>query len=49
MDGGGNFVLVREDIERVEDTSPDNNEGCESVLVLLNLYNAKTLEHGFFL
>ena len=31
MGGGGVFILVREDIDHVEDALPNGNEDCESV------------------
>ena len=41
MGGGGIFILVREDIDHVEDAFPTYNKDCESVWVQLNLFNAK--------
>ena len=43
MGGGGIFILVREDIDHVEDAFPDDNENSESVWVQLKLVNAKLL------
>ena len=31
MGGDGVFILVRDDIDHVEDAFPDDNKGCESV------------------
>ena len=48
MGGGGVFLLVREDIEHVEDAFPNDNEDCESVWVQLKLFNAKLLNIAYF-
>ena len=41
MGCGGVFILVREDIDHVEDDIPDDNKDCESIWVQLRLFNAK--------
>ena len=48
MGGGGVFILVREDIDHVEDAFPDDNKDCESVCVQLKLFNAKLLNIASF-
>ena len=48
MGGGGVFILVREDIDHVEDDIPDDNKDCESVWVQLKLLNVKLLNIAFF-
>ena len=48
MGGGGVIILVREDIDHVEDAFPDDNEDCESVWVQLKLFNAKLLNMASF-
>ena len=48
MGDGGVFILVREDIDHVEDAFPDDNKGCESVWVQLRLFNVKQLNIASF-
>ena len=45
---GGVFILVREDIDHVEDAFPDDNKDSESVWVQLKLFNAKLLNIASF-
>ena len=46
--GGGVFILVREDIDHVEDAFPNDNKDYESVWVQLKLFNAKLLNIASF-
>ena len=48
MGGGGVFILVKHDIDHVEDTFSDDNEDCESVWVQLKLFNADLLNIASF-
>ena len=48
MGGGGGFILVRDDIDHVEDAFPNDNKDCERVWVLLKLFNAKLLIMAYF-
>ena len=48
MGGGGVFILVREDIDHVEDAFPNDNKDCESVWVQLKLFSAKLLNIASF-
>ena len=48
MGGGGVFILVRDDIDHVEDAFPNDNKDCESVWVQLRLFNAKLLNIASF-
>ena len=48
MGSGGVFILVREDIDHVEDAFPNDNKDCESVWVQLKLFNAKLLNIASF-
>ena len=41
--GGGVFILVRDDIDHVENALPDDSKDSESVWVQLILFNAKLL------
>ena len=41
--GGGVSILVREDIDHIEDAFPDDSKDCESIWVQLKLSNAKLL------
>ena len=49
MGDGGVFILVREDIDHVEDAFPNDNKDCESVWVQLKPFNAKLLNIVFYL
>ena len=42
------FILVRGDIDHVEDAFPNDYEDCESVWVQLKLFNAKLLNIASF-
>ena len=48
MGSSGVSVLVREDIDHVENDFPDNNKGCGSIWVQLRLFNAKLLNIASF-
>ena len=48
MGGGGVFILVRGDIDHVEDAFPDDNKDFERVRVQLALFNAKLLNIASF-
>ena len=48
MGGGSVFILVREDIDHVEDIFPDDNKYCDSPWVQLQLLNAKLLNIASF-
>ena len=43
MGGGGVLVLVRKEMDYVEDAFPDVNKGCESVWLQKKLFNANPL------
>ena len=48
MGGGGIFILVRENIDHVEDAFPTDNKDCGSVWVQLKFFNAKLLNIASF-
>ena len=42
------IILVRDDIDHVEDAFPDDSKDCESVWVQLKLFNPKLLNMASF-
>ena len=48
MGGGDVFILVRDDIDHIEDAFPDDNKDCESVWVQLKLFDEKLLNISSF-
>ena len=48
MGGGGIFILVREDIDHVEDAFQNGNKDCESIWVQHKLFIAKLMNIASF-
>ncbi len=46
--GGGVFILVRDDVDHVEDAHTDIDQGCECIWVQLKLHNGKLLNVASF-
>ena len=48
MGGGGVFILVREDIDRVEDAFPNGTNFFESIWVQLRFFKARLLNKASY-